>query len=121
MADRITIRPATATDVRLFYPAGLGRSVRAWVAELEGDVRCIAGVLGTGEYLLVFSELRRIEGVPKLTIWRGAKMMLDRIAALGLPLLAIKNNDAAGPFLERLGFIQTENDGVFSWVPQQSR
>jgi hypothetical protein len=118
MSDRITIRPATADDIRGFYPAGLGRSVRAWVAEVEGDVQAIAGVLATGEYLLVFSDMKAGAGLPKLTIWRGAKMLLAKIAALNLPLLAVAH-DCSGPFLMRLGFLATDDHGVFVWPTRQ--
>lgn len=118
MPDRITIRGATQDDVRAFYPAGLGRSVRAWVAEVDGDVRAIAGVLPTPDYLLVFSDMKAGADLPKLTIWRGALRLMERIAALNLPLLAVETN-CSGPFLQRLGFLPTDDYGVFAWPTRQ--
>jgi hypothetical protein len=115
MSDRLQIRPATAADVKGFYPAGLGSSVRAWVAEVDGEVRGIAGVLATGEYLLVFSDIKDAAGLPKLTIWRGTRALMEKITALNLPLIAVAN-DCSGPFLERLGFIRTVDEGVFAWL-----
>lgn len=113
--DRITLRPATPDDVRAFHPEGLPRTVRAWVVVVDGQPQCLAGVTIAGEHVIVFSEIADKASLPKLTIWRGSKLVMQRVAAMGLPVVAVEE-DGSGAFLKRLGFVPTADEGVYAWA-----
>lgn len=103
-----------AADLAQFFGEKLPMSVRARVIERDGDVVAVAGYYFAGSRVAVFSDLKA--DLPKMTIWREAKALMDGIS---LPAYCMTNT-GAGQFLKRLGwdFHSTSPDGDFyTWQP----
>ncbi len=119
MMDKIIIRSATADDIKAFHGRAYPLTLRAWAVEYEGETVCLAGAVNTGHGSVVaFSSMKEI-AVPKITVWRTALKLFEKIKSLGLPVIAdtrhnpeyINNSPA---FLERLGFYEIK-EGVFRY------
>ena len=105
----ITNRSASLCDILDFYGQLPLRSVRAWVMEIDGDVKGIAGYGIDGDALSVFSDVK--PGVPKMTIWRQAKKFMGSIPSPAY----CRCTETSAPFLERLGWTRLSGD-VFKYV-----
>ena len=109
---RLKSRPATAADVYAFFGKASPHTVRARVLDIDGEIAAIAGYYISGGVAVVFSDIKL--AVPKMTIWREARAMMD-----GLKLPAVCLADCgSGLFLERLGWseVGTTKDGdIYKW------
>lgn len=110
----ITIRPATIEDIREFWGEDIPKTIRAFVVECGGISQCIAGVYQHQYDWIVFSDMKE-NNFPKMTIWRAANMLMEKLKSLNLPLTAIPDEciERSGVFLERLGFIK--QGSVYKW------
>lgn len=101
------IRPATARDFVAFYGAPPATTVRAYVADLDGDILGIAGISFHGSLLIAFSDIKPEMRKFPITIMRGARKVLDMTRA---PILAYPDPDIEGAprLLERLGFVNLD-------------
>lgn len=116
----VEIRQATADDIRLFYPNGAPRTVYAWIAFYKGVPACLAGLVVERGGCVAFSEVKPGIDAPKRTIWLAAKMLLEHIKALKLPMYAgcEISDKMAQKFVTRLGFKrEREHQGMelFVW------
>jgi len=70
---KVTTRPATAEEVRMFYPDGLKQSIRAWVGVCQDTIIGMGGYLMTpnGHTCLLYP--RRDISISKRAIWEGIK------------------------------------------------
>lgn len=120
--DEVVIRPITHDDILAFYGRGLRRTVKGWAIDLNGELAAICGVTIGGGPVVAFSEIKPDLDVPKITVWRTARDLMDRIEALGFKTvfaLASPKIPGAPAFLARLGFIHDESSvrgEVFKWV-----
>jgi hypothetical protein len=117
------IRTATAGDIHDFYGGGVPYTSRAWVVEVGGVPACVAGAYRANGVYVAFSCMKQGMDLPKMTIWRGALMLMDKIASMNVPVLAIPESGfvAAPAFLKRLGFVEAEpvKEGmVYRWHRQ---
>lgn len=92
------MRPATADVLRRFYGVSVPKSLRAWALWQDDEPVGVAGYHITNGKAVVFSDVK--DGLPKMTIWRGAKLFMDM---LNLPAVCIAT-DTSGPMLKRLGW-----------------
>lgn len=121
--DDLEIKPSTAEDVAAFFPE-LTCTVRAWSCFYKGELACVAGVAITPSLMLAFMQIKQGVVAPKMTIWRGALVIWEKIKALGYPRLYAVADESlwtAPQFLERLGFKQIESSArgeVFLWAIQ---
>lgn len=114
------IREATARDVEAFYGWPHPRSMRAFVADLDGRPIAIAG-LAYQPYgpPFLFSEMKpEMRRFPKAIV-RGARTMLD--AMKGVPAFAVASTKEprAAKLLARLGFVHAGTCGqgeVYQWL-----
>ncbi len=103
----ITSRPATAADLREFYP-GMTSSFRAWVAEIDGKPEGIIGIALLRPMACMFSAfsdaLRPLLRHP--TVLRLIKRAQAAVRACGAPVgAAVDPNEPESPkILSRLGF-----------------
>jgi hypothetical protein len=118
------IRPATAADLERFYGAPPARTMRAWVAVLDGEPLAVAGIayqsIGQPPYL--FSDLKPEMRRHRKAIVRGARQMLAAVARPGL--MAIAGEAGSPRLLTRLGFVHvgtTPQGEIYQWQKQQSR
>lgn len=117
----VTTRPATAADVREFYP-DMTCSFRAWVAEIDGEAQGIIGVALTRPNACMFSSVREplkphLKGLAVLRLIKKAEAA---VKASRVPVLALAEPGlpTAPNILERLGFahLGTNDDGeIYGW------
>lgn len=96
----IAIRPATAEDIIAVCGGRVPVTARAYTVTLNGEPVCVAGILMTARPV-VFSNFTPVD-VPKRTIWRTAKLLLEKLRAIGIPAVT---SELCGRsrFLESLG------------------
>ena len=61
----------------------------------------------------IFMDMKKDIDVPKITIWRYSREMLDRIASWGFPMIALADCHIyknTAKYLEKLGFIEVGKD-----------
>lgn len=116
-------RPATAADVREFYP-DMTCSFRAWVCELDGKVEGIIGLALTRPIACMFSAFREAlrPYLKSLTILRLIKRAEAAVKASRVPVRAIAEptEPTAPGMLERLGFefeLMNDGDAIYRLEP----
>lgn len=116
----VTIRPATHEDMVAWYGNEWKRTVRAWVAEVDGAVAALAGYSFEKEFTYAFSHIKDGVSLPRRVIYRGAVLMFEEMKRRGVPLVAIANPEIqnSGKLLQRLGFrmVGTGEEGdIYVW------
>lgn len=116
----VRIRAASATDVSEFLGSMPGPSMRAIVAERQGEVLGIAGIYRQGDNQVAFSDLSEEILRYPMAIGRATRRLGRMIEATGIPTLAIEGPriPTAPRLLEWAGFelIGNCSDGkVWSW------
>lgn len=119
----IVTRPATAADVKLFYPE-YSCSFRAWVAEQDGRVQGIIGVALTRPIACMFSAFREPlrQHLKCMPILRLIKKAQAAVQESKIPVLAIAEptEPTAPGMLERIGFEylgRIDGDELYQWTP----
>lgn len=107
MSNRLTARPATPIDIRVFYPEETC-SFRAWVVELDGELQGVIGValsLPTACMFSTFHEPLR-PWLKHPTVLRLIKKAEAAVKASRVPVVALAEpkERTAPKILERLGF-----------------
>lgn len=108
----IKSRPATRSDIVKFLGKIPGKSIKARVLEVDGEVAGMAGYYIVNGVAVMFSESNR--PLPKMTIWRESKAMMDSIK---IPAVCTAEENS-GSFLQRLGweYAGPSPDGdVYTW------
>ena len=118
MNNKVVIRPATKDDIEEFI-GHIDQTVRAWVVEYKGKKVALAGTVRISPFAsLAFSHLRETDA-PKITIYRTALKLFEKIKTTGTVILADPNENipeiakGAPAFLKSLGF--QDMDGVYRW------
>lgn len=117
----IHVRPASKDDVSRFYP-GMTATFRAWVCDLDGEVRGLIGVIFTRPcacLVSVFDEALR-PYLKSIAILRLIKKAQSAVVAYGKRVLAVAEpgEATAKGMLERLGFVyfgNVDGDEVYQW------
>jgi hypothetical protein len=102
--------------VARFYPE-VTSSFRAWVGEVDGEPRGIAGIAYTRPYASLFSYrpfLRRY------AVWRLIRRIMDTYQHEGLPVRAIAEpgEDLSPGLLRKMGFnriAETDVGVLYEW------
>lgn len=97
----IEIRPARPGDFPPVCGKANDRTVIAFTVEWGGEPVCIAGVTLEKGQFIIFSDIREGVNAPKMTVWRTARKLAERIKSLNLP--AVTAPCHTGRFLETLG------------------
>jgi hypothetical protein len=107
MIRDVEIKPATAQSIREFYPDGAPQSCYGWIATYKGKAACFAGFTVSRGGYMAFCDIKQNDA-PKLTIWRTARAMFEKMKAMGVPMMAIycdpENQKRGQAFVRRLGF-----------------
>lgn len=124
--SNIKARPATATDVKAFYP-DMTSSFRAWVCEIDGEVQGIIGIALLRPVACMFSAFREPlrPHLKSLTVLRLIKRAEAAVKASRVPVWAAAEpgEPTAPGMLERLGFEylgRIDGDEIYSWVPGEA-
>lgn len=104
MTSRPEIRPATNADLEAFYGVRPPATVRALVAELDGELVGIGGIEYVGRQRIAFCWVKPGLKVYPLVIARAARQVLKM--ANGAPVIAFGDPEepTSDRFLSRLGF-----------------
>lgn len=106
---KIEIRSATADDIKAVCGERNPVSIRAYTITLDDKPVCVAGITLSSP-ALVFSDFDRTVNVPKRTVYRYAKRMLEKLRALGIPAITTELQGRSR-FLESLGLELDHVDG----------
>ena len=102
----LTYRHATRDDLVAFYGKAPACSIRALVF-LDGDkIVAIGGMKREDGRWVAFSEIKPDVKLGKLTIWRCAKLVMEMLEAMKLPIWAVAEQQGAetGLLVRHLGF-----------------
>lgn len=116
------IRGLTEADIMAFYGHPLKSTVRGWAVYWNNELVAICGVTMGPGVMVAFSDIKPDVVAPKVTVWRVALQMMERIKALNLSTfyaVASPKLPGAPAFLVRLGFKHIESSArgeVFQWV-----
>lgn len=105
-------RPATREDIERFFGQMPGRSIRARVLEIDGEIAGVAGYYIVNGVAVMFSDSRG--DIPAMTVWRESKAMMD---SMKIPAVCVAEENS-GPFLKRLGWTYegpSKDGDVYSW------
>lgn len=117
-SQRLTSRPATASDIRTFYGDRPHPTLKAFVVARGDEVLGVIGLAREGAKAKYFSEIRE-DLRPSLrrmialrTIWAS----IELVRQSKLPVYAIAQADEpdAHRILNRLGFVQLDGD-LYQW------
>lgn len=106
-AGNLTHNLATLADLVEFYGCPPEQSVKAIVFRDGGKLVAIGGVKREGGRWVAFSEIKPDANLSKMTIWRGAKVVMEMIKAMNMPIWAVaeRKGESTGKFSMRLGFV----------------
>lgn len=101
----VEIRPATMKDAHEYWGGNPPmRSMRGFVAVLDGRVIGIAGVYYDGRAQVAFSEIKEEMKAHKKDIVRGTRRVMAMIRERGLAVWATCGDERSARFVERCGF-----------------
>jgi len=111
MVDRreISVRPARMEDIEAFGFEFPDVRVRAWTGFINGEAVAIGGYwyAPDGSAVAFLNAKQEARDLAKVTLLKTAKMVISDARSRGLVWLRAiseQSNEAAIPFLERLGF-----------------
>jgi len=94
------------------------------VAELDDEILAIAGIVYHKNLIEIFSDMKEKMREYPVSIWKGAKAVMEFVSGYNLPVHAIANScyPEAEEFLSRLGFVfveETEQGRLYKWNTSQ--
>lgn len=115
---RVELRPATRADWEAFYGEPPQHTVKAIVADADGEILGVAGLEKHQGFYVAFSDIGDKMRKHKKAILKAGKELVNLINASRLPVVAIQNEaePTAYGFLTHLGFTPTEEPGVLIWL-----
>ena len=116
----IDIRAATQKDVEAFYGGKPLKSMRAFVAVLDGQPIGIGGIFREEHMHVVFSEMKPEMRKYKKAILKISYLVCDIMKQYNVVYaVASKNEESATRLITHFGFrlveINSEGEGVYVW------
>ena len=112
------IRWATAADLDRFYGERVPMTVRARVAELEGEIIAVFGWRMVGGRALVFSELSEAARRFPMSIVRETRKLMSELGSVPAICIADPGEPTAAKFLRVLGWQHghsSDEGEVYKW------
>lgn len=111
------VRAAKAADIEAWHGKSLQHTVRAWVAEEDGEVIGMAGYYLPGGPPIVFSDMREGMKRHRKAILKEARRVMSEVRQ---PMFAMasQKEDGSERFLQWLGFVHyktTPEGEVYLW------
>lgn len=100
---RYNIRPATSDDYMSIYGELPLYLTKAWSVDYDGRLAGIAGVMFQKSTILIFSDIVDNVSVPKITIYKVAQELMEKISGVTKYGIAVSGGNSC-KFLKRLGF-----------------
>lgn len=114
---RVTFRPTVAADIPFLTDGPLPTRIKAITAEVEGRIVGVGGFTFRPDGAVVaFAQIGEEGRKYPRAIHRAGRLAMKMVRDMGLPVVlaqAQDGNPAAGPWLERLGFVRRGD--VFVW------
>jgi hypothetical protein len=113
----ITTRYARDEDVYAFWERPIPGTLRALVAEMDGEIVGVIGIVREGGIGKYFCDIRP-ELMPYLTsmpIMRAIKKSMEWVEAYQGPLVAVAEHAEGCRILNRLGFTHLEG-ALYGWL-----
>lgn len=104
----ISLRPGTVEDLVQFYGEPLGELSRVVVADRDGEILGVAGLLREQTHWLAFSNAK--PGLPAKTMYRAGLWVAKFADEVSAPVYAIAESCRSVPILERVGFTRINGD-----------
>lgn len=120
-STRPSVRAARPADFEAFYGRSPPYTMRAWVAELDGEVIGIAGYYMRQGWVQAFSDMNDAMRQYPGTIMREARRFMARLKSPALCIASCSEKNAAR-FLGYLGWrhVGTSEEGeVYAWQPHR--
>lgn len=117
---RVKIRHATLDDFVSWHGETPLKTVRGWVAEVDGKPAAFAGFVLHPGFVETFSSFNPAEPLPPALVYRNAVKLFDEMKKYRLPLMAAADpaRKNSGKFLEKLGFVLREKSptgDIYQW------
>ena len=119
---KVKIRPASLGEWLAFYGEQPKHTVKAIVAEADGEILGVAGLEKHPGFYVAFSDIGDKMRKHKKAILKAGKELVKLIDDCRLPVVSIQNEaePTSFGFLTHLGFTPTEEPGVLVW-PNENR
>jgi len=119
---KVEFRSATAKDVELFYEKQPIKTMRGYVAVLDGNPIGIGGVYYDGKMIVAFSEMKVEMRGRKRDIARGIRLLTAMYDKIGTVIaVACPTEKTAPKLLEKLGFVPSGQSGPFGDILVRGR
>lgn len=112
--ENVVFRPATRADFSDFYDEVPGVSARAWVVEVDGEVKGVGGVYFQSGRAMAFSEFK--DGLSKRLKVMGARKIMEIVCGCSCTVYAYEGPFLTAPkLLEKLGFEKIGSSKFWYW------
>lgn len=102
------VKNATREEIILLGGEDVPSRIRAWSVHRNGEILAIGGIRYVNDYPIAFCNLAPEAYHNKLTIWKAALIIFDKMKETRLPLVAVPDDTGDHPnskkFLGKLGF-----------------
>lgn len=117
---RVSVRPATAADVARWYEGRRFPTMRAVVAEMDGQVHGIGGVKFEGGVMVAFSEWTEALRARRGAMLRAGLRVIDLVRQIEGDVYAVADpfEPGAPKLLQKLGFeplVHNSSGEVYQW------
>lgn len=116
--SKVVIRNATTDEVERMV-GKQGKTVRAVVGVMDGNVLGIGGIVYEDSYIKAFMDITEEGKLCKKSLAKATKMVLEMAKEKNLKLIAVADDtDIAPQFLEHFGFKfshDTDIGPVYTW------
>jgi len=104
--NSIEIKPTTEVDIIEFFGAPLNITIKGYSVYWRGELSAIVGVTIHRGHKEFFCDVREGINPPKQTVWRAAKMVMEKFKQEKIKVFSIADDDIPGSdrFLQALGF-----------------
>ncbi len=114
--QKILTRTATAEDIRRYFGCSQRGTLRAIVAEMDGELVGVIGVVREGEIGKLFCDIsdKLQPHLQSITILRAIKATMELVKRYRGPVVAIAEHAEGCRILNRLGFSHLDG-AYYAW------
>ena len=110
-AGGVTYRTSTLEDAIELTGENPINSFKAISFFIDNELIAMAGYKMEAGHFIVFSDFKKDVKINKVSIWRGALVVMDMIAKENIPMYAVAHNER---LCAKLGFKRVRGD-LYKW------